>query len=176
MRGVITTLIPPLAELNLWENDLSAGTSATVVNTENGSFGFLICFDSIYGSLSCESTRNGAELLLLATNDSWFLDSSAVYMHLNQARLRAIECGRGIVRAANTGISAIITPTGRITEVLAPLEEGVVCGEAELYTHRTLYVLLGDWLIGCCMCLIVWGPMDKIVTDARRRLDKIQKK
>ena len=176
MRKIVTTLIPPLAELNLWENDLSAGESATVVETEQGAFGFLICFDSVFETLARESTQNGAELLLLATNDSWFLDSAAVYMHLNQARLRAIECGRCVIQAANTGISAIITPTGQISEALAPLEEGLVCGEADLYEHQTLYVLLGNWLVWCCIGLILVPPMDKIVSYARRRLDKTRKK
>ena len=173
-RRLVTALIPPLADLNLWASDLSAGREAAVVTTEGGRYGFLICFDSIYESLARESVKNGAQILLLPTNDSWFLDSAAVHMHHNQARLRAVECGRSIVRAANTGISSVITPTGRVTARLEPLVEGSLRAEAALYSHTTPYVLLGNWFIWGCFALLLLPVADKIRYLIRMRLDKIR--
>lgn len=172
MRELVTTLIPPLAELNMWESDLGAGESAAMIEDSNGSYGFLICFDSIYETLARDSVKQGAELLLLPTNDSWFLDSAAVRMHNNQARLRAIECGRGVVRAANTGISSLITPTGRVTRHLAPLVEDTMRGEVSLYSHQTPYVLLGNWFVAVCAAMALIPVGDKIRCSMRRRLDK----
>lgn len=172
MRDLVTALIPPLADLNMWESDLGAGTEATVVENINGAYGFMICFDSIYENLSRDSVREGAQLLLLPTNDSWFLDSAAVYMHNNQARLRAIECGRSVVRAANTGISSLITPTGRVTAMLPPLVEGTVRGEVSLHSHATPYALFGNWIVWVSMAAASVPVWHKIVCAWRMRLDK----
>jgi len=168
MRKLVTTLIPPLADLNMWETDLGAGTDATVVEDKNGAYGFLICFDSIYEELARASVRGGAQLLLLPTNDSWFLDSAASVMHLGQARLRAIENGRGIVRAANTGISALITPTGKVTAELGTLTEGTLVGELPLCSHTTLYNLLGNWFVYVCLAGLLLVTGDEIYRRMRR--------
>ena len=172
MKALITTLIPPLANLNMWESDLGAGNGSVSVTDLNGTYGFLICFDSIYESLARARVKAGAELILLPTNDSWFLDSAAVRMHRNQARLRAIECGRSVVRAANTGISVLITPTGRVTAQIPPLVEDTMCGEVSLYTHTTMYVLLGNWFVGACAVPPLLLLSGKFGLCVRRRLDK----
>ena len=111
LRKLITTLIPPLAEISMLSEDLAPGTDSNVVDTAAGKLGGLICFDSIYETIALDSVRDGAEIIVLGTNDSWFLDSAAVYMHNAQAKLRAVETGRYIVRSANTGISSIIDPS-----------------------------------------------------------------
>ena len=91
--------------------------------------------------------RDGAELICLPTNDSWFLDSAAAYMHHAQARLRAIESGRYIVRAADTGISSVIAPDGSVEAELAPLTEGVSIATVYPTTARTLYSYIGNTFV-----------------------------
>ena len=128
-RDFLSVLIPPLAEIAMLEYDIVAGSSPAVMTLADGTcVGGLICFDSIYETLALESAREGAQILALGTNDSWFLDSAAVYMHNEQARLRAIETGLPVVRAANTGISSLIDSKGRVKGSLPPLEDGVLCG------------------------------------------------
>ena len=129
-RPLIEVLIPPLTEINMLSSDFAPGEGTALVSTPFGKVGGLICFDSIYECLTLDSVRDGAELLVLPTNDSWFTDSAAVYMHSAQARLRAIESGRWIVRSADTGISSVIDPRGRSHEELAPLVEGMAPGSA----------------------------------------------
>lgn len=171
MRKVITTLLPALSEINLLSTDLTAGEDAALFSTELGTFGGLICFDSIYDTLASDSARNGAELLLLSTNDSWYKDSAAVYQHNGHAALRAIENGRYIVRAANTGISSIISDRGEILTSLDPLVDGYVTADVALLSHTTLYNLAPNLIVWLSMLylafLLGWQIYGK-----QKRLDK----
>ena len=102
--------------------------------------------------------RDGAQLIALSTNDSWFTDSAALYMHNAQAQLRAIENGRYVVRAANTGISTVINSKGVVTEQLSPLVDGMVVEDVCANTHRTLYSHIGNfvlWVFGILLFLVL---------------------
>ncbi len=147
LRGLIETLIPPLAELVMSGDDTMQGEEANAFVLEEGTVGSLICFDSIYESLTRESVQAGAELLCLSTNDSWFTDSAALYMHNAQAQLRAIESGRYVARAANTGISTMISPQGEVLCDLPPLEGGVLVEDLPLQNHMTLYTRTGNLFV-----------------------------
>lgn len=151
MESLIRAVIPPLAELNAFDNVLAAGTDSNIIKTDVGNIGGLICFDSIYEELTRDSVRDGAQLIALSTNDSWFTDSAALHMHNRQAALRAIESGRYIVRSANTGISSIITPKGEILDSVGALEEGIAVADVYLRNGSTLYMRIGNLLIWLCI-------------------------
>jgi apolipoprotein N-acyltransferase len=111
-----------------------------------GKVGVLICYESIFPQRSREFRREGADLIVNITNDAWFGKSLAPYQHEAHMALRAIENRVGVVRAANTGISAYIDPLGRIQG-----ETKLDTADSRVYdtqtTHvRTLYVSVGDWL------------------------------
>ena len=146
-RPFIEFVLPPLADMGMLSVELLPGTDSAIVETPFGAVGGLLCFDSIYELLTLESVRDGAELLVLPTNDSWFTDSAAVYMHSSQARLRAIESGRWIVRSADTGISSIIDPDGNTHDLTPPLVEGMSVATARVSTARTLYSYIGNLLV-----------------------------
>lgn len=150
LRGLVMTLFPPLADVGMLDDDLTSGESGNNIVTEHGVLGGMICFDSIYETVALDAVRNGAELLCLSSNDAWFLDSAAIYMHHNQARLRAIEVGRYVVRSGNSGITSVISPTGEILTEIDPLTEGYVVSDVYLRTDRTLYSVIGNlfvWLL-----------------------------
>jgi apolipoprotein N-acyltransferase len=86
--------------------------------------------------------------LLNLTNDGWFGISSGPYQHLQQARVRAIEEGLPVVRAANTGVSAVIDPLGRIIKSLPLGTEGVLDSALPRPIRRTIYVRTGDGAAG----------------------------
>lgn len=157
MRGLVEVLLPPLADMNMLSSDLDPGTDSAIVQTSVGAVGTLICFDSIYESLTLDAVRDGAEVICLSTNDSWFLDSAGVYMHHTQARLRAIESGRYIIRSADTGISSIIAPDGSVAAELPPFVEGVSISTVYPTASRTLYSHIGNafvyLLIACELAL-----------------------
>ncbi len=82
--------------------------------TETIPVGCAICYESVYGEYCTRYVRNGARLLTVITNDAWWGDTPGYKQHLSYSCLRAIETRRWIARSANTGISAIIDPSGKI--------------------------------------------------------------
>ena len=154
-RELIEILVPPLAELVMSGGEVAEGEGAQIFELSDVNIGSIICFDSIYEELTLESVKEGAQLICLSTNDSWFTDSAALYMHNAQAQLRAIECGRYVVRAANTGISTMITHRGEVTAELAPLVDGMLVEEMSVRSGRTLYSYIGNLFVYVCLLLLV---------------------
>jgi apolipoprotein N-acyltransferase len=105
-----------------------------------------ICYEVVYPALVRDFVRGGSELLTTITNDAWFGDTSAPYQHFEQAAMRAIEEGRYLVRAANTGISGIVDPYGRVVEQSAVFQSAVLVGDVRFLTDRTWYARQGDVL------------------------------
>ena len=133
-----------------------------MIDSEWGKIGSLICFDSIYEELSLRSVRDGAEIMVISSNDSWFFDSAAVYQHQVQAQLRAIETGRYFVRSANTGISTVLSPSGEILSWLDPLTEGYAVQEISAREGRTLYSILGNAFVYACMAFVAALPISDL--------------
>jgi apolipoprotein N-acyltransferase len=103
----------------------------------------LICYEIIFpGELRSADERPG--WIVNVTNDGWFGNSSGPYQHLQQARLTAIEEGLPVVRAANTGISAVIDPLGRIVASLPLASEGVLDAPLPRSIGAPIYARLGD--------------------------------
>ena len=146
-RDFFMTLVPPLTEISMLDSDLGEGDDPALTEFGQTSIGWLICFDSIYETLSTDTVRAGADIIMMSTNDSWFGTSRALYMHLSQARLRAIENLTPVVRSANTGISATVDRFGRIVSVSEPDTEAVVCSDLELSRGGSLYSKTGNLFI-----------------------------
>ena len=110
----------------------------------------LICYEAIFpGNLAASGDRPG--WIINLTNDGWFGNSTGPYQHLQQARLRAVEEGLPVVRAANTGISAVIDPSGRIVTRLELGIEGVLDASLPAALPPTLYARLRDIPIAVLM-------------------------
>jgi len=152
---IVKVLLAPLAEVNAVASNFTPGRGSNIIATDYAKLGCLICFDSIYETLTLESVRDGAEIIMISTNDSWFSDSAALSMHNNQARLRAIENGRSVVRSANTGISSIITPTGEIVKSIGALKKGVAVAEVEIRNNKTLYTCIGNLFVFICYAFVL---------------------
>src|SRR5688500_18837137 len=97
-----------------------------------------------YPSLVREAVACRSELLTTITNDGWYGQSSAPYQHFAMASMRAIEGGRYLARAANTGISGIVDPYGRVVRASAIFEQVGLVEEVRLLTNRTIYTMIGD--------------------------------
>ena len=96
--------------------DFRSGEAYTVMAIPQGRFAVLICFEGIFPDLVRHFVRHGAQFLVNITNDAWFGYSPASYQHLSMVVFRAVENRLPIVRAANTGISAVIDSTGRLSQ------------------------------------------------------------
>jgi apolipoprotein N-acyltransferase len=108
-----------------------------------------ICYEVIYPDLIRRFVRDGSELLTTITNDAWYGRSSAAYQHWEQASMRAIEEGRYLARAANTGISGFVDPYGRVISKTPLFEQATVVRDIRFITDRTIYSRIGDlvaWL------------------------------
>lgn len=104
----------------------------------------IICYESIYGEFVTDYVRNGANLLAIMTNDSWWDNSEGHRQLLSYARLRAIETRREIVRAANSGISAHINARGDILEDTIYGDQTALVVKANLLEENSNYTKIGD--------------------------------
>ncbi len=169
-REIIMTLIPPLANINTLGEDIPAGEESVVFDLEGVTVGPLICFDSIYERNSQDSVDNGAQILTVSTNDSWFRDSRGVWMHHAQSRLRAIETGRWVVRSANTGVSSIISPTGEAVDTLGALETGYVMADVTASDRTTPYQAVGNAFAYLCLAVVATAVLCPISYGVVQRL------
>lgn len=157
-RGFFEAVLPLITEMCMVEEDLAFGKGSALFTYEEDRIGGLICFDSIYEGLTLESVRDGAELLVLPTNDSWFTNSRGIYMHHAQGRLRAVESGRWIVRCADTGVSSVIAPDGSSYDDQPPLVQGMAVHTATVRDNRTLYSHIGNLLILLLLPILFAAP------------------
>lgn len=105
----------------------------------------LICYEAIFPGEAAPRDKNGArpQLLLNVTNDGWFGRTIGPWQHFAQARLRAVEEGLPLIRVANTGISAIVDPYGRVLESLPLGEEGLIDGRLPKAAPETVFAKWG---------------------------------
>lgn len=170
MRDLILTVLPVLGEINMLDRSLIPGEDSNVWQNDDAAFGYLICFDSIYDYTARKSVKNGAEILLISTNDSWFGDSIGTKMHAAQAKLRAVENGRSVVRAANTGISSIIAPTGETVAEIEVGKKGQICASVPLIGTHTLYTSVGNLFVYVCIAFSVIILITTKFFNNRRRI------
>jgi apolipoprotein N-acyltransferase len=117
-----------------------------------------ICFEDVFGDEIRRRAR-GAAYLVNVTNDAWFGRSSAPHQHLQFSRLRAMENGRWMLRAANTGISALISPDGAIVQHSPQFEIDVLRGTVEPRRGLTPYQRWGDWPLWIGSALLLGGAI-----------------
>lgn len=146
-KNLVMTLLPMLAEVNRLDSDISPGDGAKVLSLPFGQVGSLICFESIFPHLARSSVQEGADMLFIATNDSWYQSSAAIIQHNGQAIFRAVENHRTIIRAANTGLSSFIDPKGRIISSIAELDAAYLTETVAFYNNQTLYNRFGDLIV-----------------------------
>ncbi len=120
--------------------------------------GCAVCYESVYGEYCTRYVRNGARLLSVITNDAWWGDTPGYIQHLSYSSLRAIETRRWIVRSANTGISAIIDPTGKVVDRTGWWQPDVLKGKAGLSDEQTFFVIHGDFIgrIATLMAVLIF--------------------
>jgi len=127
-------------------SDFSAGDEATLLPVDGHLVSTAICYEVVYPALVRRFVTGGSEMLTTITNDAWFGPTSAPYQHFEQASMRAIEEGRYLVRSANTGVSGIVDPYGRVLARSPIYEPAVLVGDARFLNTSTFYARHGDIL------------------------------
>lgn len=134
--------------------DFGQGRAATVLSLDGMRFGVMICYEAIFPEEVRQFVRRGAGFLVNITNDAWFGRSGAPYQNLAMASLRAVENGSYLVRAANTGVSAVIAPTGEILAQTGIFTEAALVGTIRPRVAETPYTRYGDVLPWACLVFL----------------------
>lgn len=148
-------LFPFIEKLAVGVGDFLPGAGFEPVTVDGTQVGFLICYEGIFSEIGRAYGRSDASLLVNITNDAWFGTTSAPLQHLSMTVFRAVENRLYLVRAANTGVSAIIDATGRITAQTGIFERTFITGPAKIYRVGTFYTKYGDLFVFFCMIALL---------------------
>lgn len=141
--------------LNLPYRDMGAGPLAErPVTVGRWRVAVSICYEAAFARQMAASLP-AADLLVNVSNDAWFGDSIAPHQHLQMARMRAIETGRALLRATNTGITAVVGHRGEVRARLPQFERGVLTGEVVPRSGATPYVLWTDWPVMAVVAIML---------------------
>lgn len=124
--------------------DFVPGSRYTLSEVDGHKISAIICYESIFPNLVRQFVKQGSELIVLITNDGWFGQSSAPYQHLRMGVVRAVENRRYMIRTANTGITAVIDPYGRIESSTTIGVRTILDGTARFRSDLTFYTKYGD--------------------------------
>jgi apolipoprotein N-acyltransferase len=136
-------------------SDFTPGDTPVLLPVGNHMASTAICYEVIYGSLMRQFVLEGSQLLTTITNDAWYGRSSAAYQHWDQAAMRAIENGRYLARAANTGVSGFVDPYGRVLAKSGLFEQALLVEDIRFLRSRTVYTRVGDLVAWLSLALTV---------------------
>lgn len=147
-------VLPLLSNFGVVEQDEAPGASWNVLSTGRMRLGVPICFESAEPGIARAFVRNGANLLVVITNDGWFGDTGMAKQHAAMSPLRAVETDRWVVRCGTSGISGFISPRGVWTSRIPLNTAGALVGAVGLRTSTTPYVRFGDWVLWACAAFV----------------------
>ena len=147
--------LPFLRNIDLGQGNYTPGREISPLVVKKAKFGVLICFESIFPEISRAFCRRGAGFLVNITSDGWYGRTLGPVEHFHLARFRAIEEGRYLVRAAKTGISAVVDDRGRIVKSLGLFERGLLTAEIPLLQRETFYARYGHFFPQVIMLIVV---------------------
>lgn len=158
--------------------DFSPGKEETVFSL-NGSkintFSVLICFEDTLARLARKFVLNDARLLINITNDAWFGDTKAPYLHLQAAVFRTVENRRWLIRAANTGVSCFINEKGKVVRYLQNVQgkktyvSGFDSQKVLLVAKKTVYSLYGDFFAYLCFVCILGDIIKSCIQSLNKK-------
>jgi apolipoprotein N-acyltransferase len=148
--------------------DFSPGEQAVVLDAGGTKLGVQVCYEVIFPELARRYVNAGARVLVAITNDAWFGRSSAPYQHLAIATFRAVETRTPLIRAANTGVTAIVDQNGHISTMTGLFVEAYRTGEVQPGSGKSLYLMIGDapaWL-----CVLFTAGIALLVRFKRKNI------
>jgi apolipoprotein N-acyltransferase len=151
--------------------DFTAGKSREPLDGGGKKLGAFICYESIFPDEIRRLAVNGAQVFVNISNDGWYGDSGAYAQHLKQARMRAVENERWLLRDTNTGVTASIDPYGRVVASVPRKIRSVLQAPYGLSSATTFYTRHGDWFAYLCAIISVVGLFMRLplLTKADRK-------
>lgn len=135
--------------------DFTPGNSRAPLAADGTKLGVFICYESIFPDEIRQLAANGAQVLVNISNDGWYGDSGAYAQHLKQARMRAVENTRWLLRDTNTGVTAFIDPLGRVVGTAPRKIRTAVTAHYALSNETTFYTRHGDWFAYLCAIILI---------------------
>ena len=166
----LDTLILSLSELEE-VREMSSGQNKELFQIDKWKFGILICYESIFSEQTRNIVNQGGDFILNLSNDGWFKDSAELEQILAISAFRAVESRRTFIRATNTGISAVIQPSGQVKILKndkgnSKEMAGAWTEQIPIASSRTFYAVSGNYFaIFCLMISIIWGIIYRIKTS-----------
>jgi apolipoprotein N-acyltransferase len=149
--------------------DFSRGRSREPLQADGQKLGTFICYESIFPDEVRRFAKNGAQVFVNISNDGWYGDSGAYAQHLRQARMRAVENARWLLRATHTGVTAAIDTNGRVVQKVPRKVRTALTAPYALESATTFYTRHGDWLGYACAIISV-GAILAAITPVKGRL------
>jgi len=129
------------------------GDRYVLLDVKGSRFGVLICYEAIYPDLTRPLVLGGAKFLVNISNDDWFAERAALTQHLDAALFRAVESRRFLLRATNSGVTAVIDPRGAVIASARPAEAAALTAAIVPIEERTVYSLTGDAFAWGCVLM-----------------------
>ncbi len=148
--------------------DFSRGISRAPLEAGDQKLGIFICYESIFPDEIRQSVKQGAQVFVNVSNDGWYGDSGAYAQHLKQARMRAIENARWLLRDTNTGVTVAIDPNGRVAQSVPRKVRTALLASYALEVGTTFYTRHGDWLAYACAIISI-GAIVAALTPVKGR-------
>ncbi len=166
----------PFASLFRFANKLTRevgnfvpGSYRTVLRAGDYRLGVFICYESIFPGEIRQFAKNGATVFVNISNDEWFGETAAPFQHLDQARMRAIENRRWLLRATNSGITVAIDPYGRVVAQAPRNQRSYLDAPYSTVTATTFYTRHGDWFLWACAIITSTAVLARILAAWRTR-------
>ncbi len=146
---------PFIGKLVAHVGDFKSGTKGSTILWNQHQIGVQICFEIIFPDLARAMASNQADFFINITNDAWFGTSSGPFQHFSMTVFRAVENKRALARAANTGISGFIDPTGRIMAATSLSVDSARTDTLPLMKTKTIYMKVGDLFAKICLIFVL---------------------
>jgi apolipoprotein N-acyltransferase len=143
--------------------DFTHGASRAPLATSQARLGVFICYESVFPDEVRQYALGGAQVFVNISNDGWYGDSGAWAQHLQQARMRAVENNRWLLRATNTGYTAAIDPFGRVVAGVPRQVRTRLDAPYALTDSSTFYTRHGDWFAYACAIIFLGAVLVRIL-------------
>jgi apolipoprotein N-acyltransferase len=147
--------------------DFVPGESRQPLALGNYKMGVFICYEAVYPGEIREFAKNGAQVLVNISDDAWFGETAAPVQHLNQARMRAIENNRWLLRATDTGITGAIDPFGRVVAQAPRNQRTAIDVPYSVVTGTTFYTRHGNWFVWVCVIISIAALVVRVSVRSR---------
>lgn len=150
-------ILPALRKVDFGEADFTPGTEKTLFTAGASRFGVAICFEAIFPPMTRDLVLRGAEMIVTITNDAWYGRSSAAWQHARMSLVRSVEDGVHQIRSANTGISFVSDPFGRVLGETGLFVEDMLTVAIEPKRVPTFYLRFGDLCLYAVLAATVFA-------------------